>query len=87
MTTTALTTRLYSGGRPLVRIEVVSAWMTSAPENRHAEIDAAARQRAAADDDGENGVELDIEADADRIGRMRVGGQDHARPRRRTSRR
>jgi hypothetical protein len=26
-----LTTRLYSGGRPLVRIEVVKAWMTSAP--------------------------------------------------------
>ena len=31
MTTTALTTRLYSGGSPLVRIEVVSVWMTSAP--------------------------------------------------------
>ena len=49
-------------------------------ENRHAEIDAAADQRAAADDDRENGVELDVEADADRIGRVRVGGQDHARP-------
>ena len=30
-TTTALTTRLYSGGRPLVRIDVVNAWMTRAP--------------------------------------------------------
>ena len=33
MTTIALTTRLYSGGRPLVRIEVVSAWMTSTPSS------------------------------------------------------
>ena len=33
ITTAALTTRLYSGGRPLVRIEVVSAWMTSAPSD------------------------------------------------------
>ena len=28
-TTTALTTRLYSGGTPLTRIDVVSVWMTS----------------------------------------------------------
>ena len=49
-------------------------------QNRHAKIDAPARQRAAADDDGENGVELDVEADADGIGRMGVGGQHHARP-------
>ena len=79
---TALTTRLYSGGRPLVRIEVVSAWMTSAPSTAPAEIDAAAGERAAADDDGEDGVELDIEADADGIGRVGVGGQDDARRRR-----
>ena len=31
ITTTALTTRLSSGGKPLVRIEVVNAWITSAP--------------------------------------------------------
>ena len=31
MTTNALTTRLYSGGRPLVRIDVVNDWMTRAP--------------------------------------------------------
>ena len=30
-TTTALTTKLYSGGRPLVRMDVVSVWITSAP--------------------------------------------------------
>src|SRR5208337_4153022 len=30
-TTNALTTRLYSGGRPLVRMDVVSVWITSAP--------------------------------------------------------
>ena len=49
-------------------------------ENRHAKIDAPARERAAADDDRENGVELDVEADADGIRRMGVGGQHHTRP-------
>ncbi len=55
--------------------------MTSTPSNSHAEIDAPAGQRAAADHDGEDGVELDVEADADGIGRVRVGGQnDPAQP-------
>ena len=29
----ALTSLLYSGGRPLIRIDVVSAWMISTPIN------------------------------------------------------
>ncbi len=32
-TTTALTSRLYSGGRPLIRIDVTSDWMISAPSS------------------------------------------------------
>ena len=51
-------------------------------DDRRAQIDASPGERAAADHHGQDGVELDVETDADGIGGVGVGGEHHARPRR-----
>ena len=45
-------------------------------EDRAAEIHATSRERAAADDDGKDRIEFDVEALAHRVGRVGVSGED-----------
>ena len=58
MMMTALMIRLNSGGKPENRMPVFTAWMIIAPISDTEDAEAAAEQRIAADDDGEDGVEF-----------------------------
>ena len=83
ITTTPLMASRAFAGTPIAYIEVVMAWMTSGPDDRREERESPARpERRPADDDGEDGVELEVEADVVGVRRPDVRARDepgHAR--------
>ena len=64
MTTTPLMASRAFAATPMAYIEVVMAWMTAAPTiAAKSEKRPPAPERGAADDDGEDGVELEVQPD------------------------
>ena len=79
MTTTPLIASRAFAATPMAYIDVVMAWMTARPDDRREEGESpAGPERRSADDDGEDRIELEVQADVVRVRCPDVRARDEA---------